>query len=88
MSILVLCVKSIILLTSWGFTPIFLAKSTGLIFYETIVFNNILAIMLNFEEDYGGKKEIWTPESSFDDCRISSAMHSTALPPFQKSGLS
>ena len=43
---------------SWGFTPIFLAKSTGLIFYETIVFNNILAIMLNFEEDYGGKKEI------------------------------
>ena len=57
MSILVLCVKSIILLTSWGFTHIFLAKSTGLIFYETIVFNNILAIMLNFEEDYGGKKE-------------------------------
>ena len=58
MSILVLWVKSIILLTSWGFTPIFLAKSTDLILDENIVLNNnILAIMLNFEENYGGKKE-------------------------------
>ena len=41
-------------------------------------------LMTRFGEDYGGKKEIRTPESSFDDCRISSAMHSTALPSFRK----